>query len=148
MAIHALASQPADVSTLEACRRAVETTITSVSDDAWVFEQQRWRLVFSRPELKEMQYAAYRRVAQEAAEIECRRLGRNPGDLEIRTFFGALTGALVAALDDGHDLQNSLMWALEFIETGMIIPETAHPDDIAFIVRPASGHGLPDEPAS
>lgn len=139
VAIDLLAGQPSGMSTVEACRHALEMTLTSVSAEGWEFERKRWQLVFSNPQLRQVQYIEYRSVAEQAAEVECRRLGRDATDLEVRIFFGALVGAGITALDAGNDMQGAVRWALDFIESGMAVPQVLRPVS----AYSANGDGLP-----
>jgi AcrR family transcriptional regulator len=141
LAIAVLARQPSGISTLEACRQALETTLTSVPAEGWEFEQKRWQLVFSNPELRQLQFAEYRRMAEQAAEVECRRVGRNLNDLEMRIFFGALIGAGITALDAGKDMHGALRWALGFIEAGMVVPQELRPSSAHSYVGNDSSRG-------
>src|ERR1700716_1845459 len=97
--IEALARQPADLSSLQAFRRAFDITMETVSEDEWELERTRQRLVFSIPELKAAQFDAYRRIIRLLAEAECQRIGRDKDDFEVRVFFGVLAGALMAVID-------------------------------------------------
>ena len=94
--IEALARQPADLPTLQAFRRAFDITMKTVSEDDWELERTRQRLVFSIPELKAAQFHVYRRIIKRLTEADCRRTGRDADDFEVRVFFGALAGALMA----------------------------------------------------
>jgi AcrR family transcriptional regulator len=117
--VEALASQPADLSTFEAFRRAFDITMATVSEDEWELERTRQRLVFSLPELKVVQFDVYRRVVHELAEAESRRTGRDADDFEVRIFFGALAGALMAVLDREPGSVQLMYQALDFIDAGM-----------------------------
>ena len=90
LAASALASQPADIPTMQAFRHALEITRAALSEDEWRFELRRRQLVLSIPELGELQHDEHRRSAAHMGEVECRRLGRDPDDFEVRVFFGAL----------------------------------------------------------
>ncbi len=116
--IDTLASQPADVPTLEAFRRALEVVKNTTSEDQWAFERTCVALVFSIPELRELQYAEHRRIGGQLAQAECVRLGRDPDDYEVHMFFGALVGAARTALERGRDLPDFLFEALDFIKAG------------------------------
>ena len=95
--VEALARQPADLSTMQAFRRAFDITMATVSADNWELERTRQRLVFSLPELKVTQFHVYRRVVGELAEADSRRTGRDPDDFELRDLLrGTCRGV------DGH----------------------------------------------
>jgi AcrR family transcriptional regulator len=121
VAIAALAQQPAGIPTAQALRQALEITRTTLYDDKWKFERSRWRLAYSIPELRDLQHAEHRRTGAGLAEVECRRLGRQPDDFEVRVFFSALVGAVLTALDKGtgRDLPDRLFQALDFVQAGM-----------------------------
>src|ERR1700754_734621 len=59
--IDALARQSADLTPLQAFRRAFDITMVTVSEVGWELERVRQRLVFSIPELKAAQFDAYGR---------------------------------------------------------------------------------------
>lgn len=115
-----LARQPASLSSLAAFRRALEICAATTSESDWAFERARQRVVFSVPELKAAQFDAYLRSAKHLVATESRRLRRDLDELEGRAFCGALTGALIAAIDraDGSAV-NDMYRALDFIEAGM-----------------------------
>src|ERR1700712_1845556 len=115
----ALASQPATLSTMQAFRRAVQMTTASRSRDEWQFEIRRRALVLSIPELVAVHYEEHRRTSSAMAEMECRRLGRDPGDFEVRVFFGALIGALLTVQSTAEDWRSELFRTLDFVEAGM-----------------------------
>jgi AcrR family transcriptional regulator len=119
VAVAALASQPAGMSTMQALRQTLEITRAALSEHDWRFERRRRQLVLSIPETREIQHEAHRRTAVAMTEVECRRLGRDPDDFEVRVFFGALVGAMLTALADAHDVPTQLFRALKFVEAGM-----------------------------
>jgi AcrR family transcriptional regulator len=117
--VEALARQPADLSTMQAFRRAFDITMATVTADEWELERTRQRLVFSLPELRVVQFDVYRRVISELAEADSRRTGRDADDFELRIFFGALAGALMAIIDRAPGSIGLMNRALDFIEAGM-----------------------------
>jgi AcrR family transcriptional regulator len=117
--VSALASQPTDIPTVRAFLRALEITMTTLYDDKWKFERSRRRLVFSIPELRELQFAEHRRTAASMAEVECRRLGRDQDDFEVQVFFGAIVDAGLVVMGDSPDAPDRLFSLVKFIEAGM-----------------------------
>jgi AcrR family transcriptional regulator len=118
--VEALASQPADVPSLQAFKRALETTLATVSSDDWQIERKRLQIVLAVPELKASQLDGYHRTIAQLAEAESRRTGRDPNDFESRVFIGALTGGLMAALEGQQSgLVKRMYRTLDFIEAGM-----------------------------
>ncbi|MGX9789230.1 TetR family transcriptional regulator [Mycobacterium sp. MMS18-G62] len=117
--VEALARLPADLSPLQAFRRAFDLTMKVVSNDGWELERTRQRLVFSIPELKAAQFDAYGRIIRLLSEAECQRTGREGDDFEVRVFFGVLAGALMAVIDHSPGAVDQMYRALDFIEAGM-----------------------------
>ncbi len=117
--VEALAQQPRDLSSVQAFRCALDTALTTLSTDEWEFERDRQLLVLTIPELLTAQFEEYRRTVAMLAEADCRRLGRDPDDLEVRIFYGALAGGLMAVLDRPNDVAKRMYRALDFIEAGM-----------------------------
>lgn len=117
--VDALAKQPPELSSVQAFRRALETTLATLSKDEWEFERDRQLMVLTIPELLTAQFEEYRRTMTKLAEADCRRLGRDPDDLEVRVFYGALAGGLMAVLDRPKDVAKRMYMALDFIEAGM-----------------------------
>jgi AcrR family transcriptional regulator len=120
--VSALASQPADLPTIQAFRRALDITWAALTPDEWKFELRCRQLVLSIPELVALQHVEHRRSAATMSEVESRRLGRDPDDFEVRVFVGALLGAVVTALSAAtgeHDMPTRVYRALEFVEAGM-----------------------------
>lgn len=117
--VDALAKQPPELSSVQAFRRALETTLATLSKDEWEFERDRQLMVLTIPELLTAQFDEYRRTMTKLAEADCRRLGRDPDDLEVRVFYGALAGGLMAVLDRPTDVAKRMYLALDFIEAGM-----------------------------
>src|SRR5215469_8285779 len=60
--LDALEHAPAELSPIEALRKAFEVTLEAMSEDQWEFERTRQRLLFSIPELKAAQYDEYYRT--------------------------------------------------------------------------------------
>ena len=115
-----LAAQPADMAPFKAFRYSLETTWATASEAEWEFERARLQIVLSVPELKAAQLNEYNRTAGKLAEAEAKRTGRDPGDLEVRVFVWALTGALIAALEgDPSGMMDRTHRTLDFMESGM-----------------------------
>lgn len=125
--VDALARQPAHLSPLQAFRSAFDITMETVSTDEWELERTRQRLVFSIPELKAAQFDAYGRIIRLLAEAERQRSGLDGDDFEVRIFFGALAGALMAVIDRSPGAVHQMYRALDFIEVGMPLWLTANP---------------------
>jgi AcrR family transcriptional regulator len=112
-------SQPPDMSPIQALRRAFELTVETMSDEQREFERTRQRLVFSIPELKAAQLDEYYRTIRSIAEAVSRRLGRDKDDFDVRVFAGALTGGMMAVIDETPVSNDTLFRAMDFLEAGM-----------------------------
>lgn len=117
--VEALASQPEELSPVQAFRRALEVTMATLSEADWAFERARLRVVLSVPELKAAQFDEYRRTVAHLAAAESRRTGRPADDFEVRVLVGAIAGGLMAVLDNVSDAMPRMYRALDFIEAGM-----------------------------
>jgi AcrR family transcriptional regulator len=115
----AFADQPVAIPTLEAFRLAMDATRDVVSTPEWRFEHRLRTLVWSIPELRELQKAGHRRTGKKMAEVACRRLGRDPDDFQVAMFFGALIDAGLAALGDRPGIPETMDRVFEFIDNGM-----------------------------
>jgi AcrR family transcriptional regulator len=114
----AMAEQPADLPVLTALHRAIRYGLAQLERHD---EQERRELIAAVPELRIAQLDDIRRTVELLAGAVAGRLGRPPGDFEIRVFTGALTGAVLAALDD--DAQDparldSIRQAIDYLGTG------------------------------
>jgi AcrR family transcriptional regulator len=117
--LDAFARQPADLSPIQALRRAFEIAVETMSDDQWEFERTRQRLIFSIPELKAAQLDEYYRTIKTITEVVTQRLGRDKDDFEVRVFAGALTGGLLAVIDEAPVSVEILYRAMDFLDAGM-----------------------------
>jgi hypothetical protein len=114
----AMAEQPADLPVLTAPHRAIRYGLAQLERHD---EQERRELIAAVPELRIAQLDDIRRTVELLAGAVAGRLGRPPGDFEIRVFTGALTGAVLAALDD--DAQDparldNIRQAIDYLGTG------------------------------
>jgi hypothetical protein len=114
----AMAEQPADLPVLTAPHRAIRYGLAQLERHD---EQERRELIAAVPELRIAQLDDIRRTVELLAGAVAGRLGRPPGDFEIRVFTGALTGAVLAALDD--DAQDAarldnIRQAIDYLGTG------------------------------
>ncbi len=112
-------AQAADVSPIQAFRRAYEGVLAQLPAEQVEFENTRQRLIFSIPELKAAMYDEYYRTVTVVAEAIGHRIGRAAGDFEVRVFAGALTGAMMAAYDSAPRTADTIYRALDFLDAGM-----------------------------
>ena len=108
----------ADLPVLTAPHRAIRYGLAQLERHD---EQERRELIAAVPELRIAQLDDIRRTVELLAGAVAGRIGRPPGDFEIRVFTGALTGAVLAALDD--DAQDparldNIRQAIDYLGTG------------------------------
>lgn len=115
----AFESAPADLSLIQAFRRAYQAVMAQLPADQLEFENTRQRLMFSIPELKAAMYDEYYRTVNVMAEAISRRIGRPASDFEVRVFVGALTGAMMAAFDNAPQTAETVYRAMDFVDAGM-----------------------------
>jgi AcrR family transcriptional regulator len=115
----AFKTQPPDLSPTQAFRGAYQAVMAQLPADQLEFESTRQRLMFSIPELKAAMYDEYYRTVTVAAEAIGARIGRAASDFEVRVFAGAVTGAMMAAVDNARITADTIYRALDFVDAGM-----------------------------
>ena len=121
----ALAAQPPGLPVLTALQHAIRHGLAQLERHA---EQERLQLIAAVPELRAAQLDDIRRTVELLAGAVAERLGRPPGDFEIRVFTGALTGAVLAALgDDPQDPArlDKISQAIDYLGTGFPLAEVS-----------------------
>ncbi len=119
LVLAAFQAQPPELSPIQGFRRAYQAVMADLPADQLEFESTRQRLMFSIPELKAAMYDEYYRTVTVAAEAIGHRIGRDPGDFEVRVFAGAVTGAMMAAFDNAPKTAETIYRALDFVNAGM-----------------------------
>lgn len=117
-------AQPADLTPIQAMRRAVDATYAAMSPDDLREQWERGMLVLSAPDLRQRTLDEILRSGQLFAEMVARRVGRPADDLHVRTFVGAVFGALMAAsvaaaTDPTSDIHALMDESLRYLESGM-----------------------------
>jgi AcrR family transcriptional regulator len=129
----ALAAQPVGLPVLTALHQAIRQGLAELERED---EQERRDLIVAIPELRAAQLDEIRRTVELLAGAVAERLGRPPDDFEIRIFTGALTGAVLAALDetriDGRDPAqlDRIERAIDYLATGFplaVCPQSREP---------------------
>ncbi|MDG3011395.1 TetR family transcriptional regulator [Rhodococcus sp. D2-41] len=115
----AIAEQPAHLPPLTACRLAFRSVLATLTPDQLATERARQQLLFTEPELRATFFDQLGRNIAILADAIAPRVGREPGDFEVRVFAGALTGAALGAIGDGPPELDHLIKAIEFLEAGL-----------------------------
>ena len=117
--IRAIESQPQELTPLAAFRKAMKDTFEALDPQDWQFEQDRMRLIYNEPELRSVIMQETERNVDMIAGLLARRIGREADDFEVRTFSGAMIGAMMTAFGkDGLDLEKVDRIA-DFLAAGM-----------------------------
>jgi AcrR family transcriptional regulator len=102
--VGAFEAQPPELSPVQAMRAAIRAVFAELPPEGRAEIQERTQLVFSVPELRAAAIANFMDTLQQTSELLAARVGRHPDDLAVRTFAGAILGAMmavsVAALDN------------------------------------------------
>jgi len=104
----AFVEQPAELGPAAALRAAMRDVLSRLAPEEFELEQARWHLIAEVPELRAALTERIAPLGQMVAEALAKRVGREPGDLTVRVWTGALFGGLMAAvfaaLQDGGDV--------------------------------------------
>jgi AcrR family transcriptional regulator len=122
--LDAFETQPPEMSPLEALRSAIREVYGGLTPEEMERERERMILVRTVPEIRQRVLATYAGAIGMVAEIVAKRVGREADDIRVRTFAGALVGALIgvylATEDDPETDYISLIDAtLEQLEAGL-----------------------------
>jgi AcrR family transcriptional regulator len=119
--MEALAKQPEQLSPIAAVRTTMREVFGQLTAEQLEAEQERQRLVLSVPELRAVMYEQLAWGITMLAEGVAARVGRDPAELAVRTWAGAVTGVVIAAALDG-DIPFSVERmdeALAYLESGL-----------------------------
>ena len=122
--IAAFEAQPAELSPVQAMRRALRQVFASLPAVETEQQWERGRLILVIPELRMRMLDQVVEAVQLFAELVARRVGRRADDLAVRTYAGAMIGAVLSAvltgMDDPQADFNGLMDAsLAYLEAGL-----------------------------
>ncbi len=101
--IAAFHAQPAEVSPIEALRRAMIDILGALPPDASELERLRGSLIFAVPELRARFMDELASAIGMIAEAVAQRIGRDPDEFVVRNFVGAVMGVALAAASDMAD---------------------------------------------
>jgi AcrR family transcriptional regulator len=124
--IAAFRRQSAEMAPLAALRAGLHEVWGALSPEEVEDQLERGVLVFKVPELQAAYVADLLRTASLMAGLLAERVGRDPADLEVRVYTGAVMGAMMAAMlpmleNPAYDLLGDMDRALDFLEAGFPI---------------------------
>lgn len=123
--IEVFLNQPAELSPLAAVRRAIRQVFEDIGPEALSLEQTRWRLVAEVPKLRATLALRIEEGTTMMTEAVAKRVGRKPDDIAVRTWTGALIGAVSVALFTSLD--NPEADAVEIIDRSLAYLEAGLP---------------------
>jgi AcrR family transcriptional regulator len=122
--IESFRRQPAELSPIQALRKAFHEIFGSLSAEMIDEQRQRGVLAYNVPELQAAWIGEILRTTQMMATMLAERIGRDPEDVRVRMYTGALMGTIMAAMvpmlqDPGADYMADMDAALDFLEGGL-----------------------------
>jgi AcrR family transcriptional regulator len=121
--VAAFREQPRNFSVIQALRATFAQVFAEMSDDDRA-QEDRMLLILSVPELRASMLDQFAQAMGLLAEIIAERTGRSPSDVPVRTFAGAVVGAVMAAMfaiadDPSSDLAQALDQSMACLEDGL-----------------------------
>jgi AcrR family transcriptional regulator len=122
--VAAFRDQPRELSVIQALRASFAQGFAQMSGDDRVVLQDRMQLVLSVPELREAMLDQFASAMVLLAEMLAERTGRSPNDVSVRTFAGAVVGAVMAAMfaiaeDPSSDVAETIDESMACLEDGL-----------------------------
>ncbi len=109
--LDAFLRQPAGLAPLPAIRAALQETWRSFTSDEWELIRESGRLSMQVPEIRARTMNEFSRIISVMSDGLARRVGRQPDDVRVRAFAGAVMGVMMSvflpehlAAEDGADL--------------------------------------------
>ncbi|MHB8313674.1 MAG: TetR family transcriptional regulator, partial [Candidatus Dormibacteria bacterium] len=97
--LEAFRAQPSELSPIQAARAAIRqlhSVLEGLTPEELALEQERAALQLSVPEIRARWLDEFVRAFREFAQVVADRVGSQPEALPVRTFVGALLGAMLA----------------------------------------------------
>lgn len=122
--IESFEAQPPELTTIQAFRNALRVVYVTLSREMLDEQRERTILTIQVPELRMRMLEQVASAMELFSKVVARRVGRSADDLEVRSFVGALLGALLSVLltsarEPGADYLAVLDKSLAYIEAGM-----------------------------
>lgn len=101
--IAAFEAQPAELGPIQALRGALRAVFAELPDEDMTQQWERTTLILAVPEMRRRMLDQLAGMIDLLAEMAARRTGRRADDAAVRTFAGAVVGALMAAILGGPE---------------------------------------------
>jgi AcrR family transcriptional regulator len=116
-------NQPAELTPIQAIKAAMHEVLDALSEDEFTLEATRWQLVTTMPELRAAMGERIGPLIDMVCDGVATRMSRDPHDFEVRTWTGAMVGAMLAAamtaLDGDGDFIAAIDAGLDHLEAGL-----------------------------
>jgi AcrR family transcriptional regulator len=125
--IDAFRNQPAELSVIQALRKALHSAFTEIPKEALGYELKRGELILKEPGLRAAMIDEFARNIDMFSELIGERLNRQADDVAVRTLAGAIIGALLSVILQKDTLRPERHYfenfdsALEQLENGLAI---------------------------
>src|SRR5205085_10433541 len=120
----AFEAQPTELSPVQAMRRAIRQVFASMPAVETEQQFERGRLILAVPELRMRMLDQVAEAVSLFAELVAMRVGRRADDFAVRTYAGAIIGALLSAMlsgmnDPQADFVELMDASLAYVEAGL-----------------------------
>jgi hypothetical protein len=123
MMVEVFRKQPPGLTPMQALRNTMRLGLSELTEDQLEVERERMRLFESTPELRPRVMENYYNTINMLAGLAAERTGREPGDLAVRVWAGAIVGVVMAAyVHTGEKLEDAFVYiddALALLEAGL-----------------------------
>jgi AcrR family transcriptional regulator len=122
----AFEAQPAALGPIQALRGALHAVFAELSAEELAEQRERATLMLAVPELRMRMLDQVVVSTQQLADVVARRVGRRADELAVRTFAGAVIGAMMAPLlaaiaDPTADYIALMDASLAYLEAGLLL---------------------------
>jgi len=116
-------AQPPELTPMQALRNTMKIGLGQLTEEQLEIERERMRLFDSTPELRPRVMENYYNTIDMLSGLAAERTGREPGDLAVRVWAGAVVGVVMAAyVHTGEKLEEAfghIDQALALLEAGL-----------------------------
>ena len=122
--IEAFRRQPAELSPIRALRAGIHEVWGALTPGQVEDQRERGILAYQVPQLQGVWAADLIRTARLMADLLAERVGRDPDDVRVQAYTGAVMGAMIASMipmleDPAADFIADIDAALDFLEGGL-----------------------------
>jgi AcrR family transcriptional regulator len=122
--LDSFSEQPRELSVVEALRRSMHAVYDGFTPEQAEREQERQQLVLTVPELRARAVSMFAEAIGFLTDMVAERVGRSADDPDVRTFAGALMGAILGQYlafrgSDARDMLKVIDQALDLVDRGL-----------------------------